>query len=182
MVESPRRIGTLPEKPRTANYTSGWRLKGKQTEHSPGQNKSMKKYSSDSVPRMCAKSCKVKPKCTKSKTQIYQKARKHFFFSTLTLNGSESTRDSQSWRTDSLWRWLISLQTEKLSGISVQVTEPGSVAVCLPEPVPPPGRLLRSAAQPSLMCIQIQTTYSCRQGNHSHLIFPLGYSLLSESL
>lgn len=28
----------------------------------------------------------------------------------------------------------------------------------------------------------IQATYSCRQGNHLHLIFPLGYSLLSESV
>lgn len=37
MAELHRRIGTLPERPQTVNYTSWLHFKGKQTEHHPRQ-------------------------------------------------------------------------------------------------------------------------------------------------
>ena len=61
------------------------------------------------------------------------------------------------------------------------VESPKSVLFLLVTPFSP-GRLLHLAALPSLMCIQIPTIHGSRQGNHLHLIFPLGNRLLSESV
>lgn len=123
--------------------------------------------------------------CFQSKTQIYQKSRKppNFLFH-FDSNASGNIKVYQSWKTVALWHWFIYLQLGKLNGIVVESDEHLKVLSggIFAAEVLYLGSLPLSTAMPFLMHIQIQTTYRYRWGDRLYLIFPLGYSLLSESL